>query len=241
MHAGVEACLQELTEIPQAVYHVLTEQGEERLWVGSMPRPAGRRNHSIGRYGSSNVGRARHLPHGPRAAMAGACKPSRASTTTGRCRVSPASATDLIRNFRRHGWLILYLFGASPALCSSFVEGRDHGLQPFMGKSPHRPHATSLRMGPLGYQSDAQASIRPSYNSLRCYANSLQDALTRPHPAYEGHRHPHAGGIMPNSPPACCRRERVLRHHPPSAPSRSGERPLHPRCAERGSSTSRCD
>ena len=30
----------------------------------------------------------------------------------------------LIRNFRRHGWLLLYLFGASPAVCSSFVAGR---------------------------------------------------------------------------------------------------------------------
>jgi len=30
----------------------------------------------------------------------------------------------MIRNFHRLGWLILYLFGASPALCKSFLEDR---------------------------------------------------------------------------------------------------------------------
>ena len=34
----------------------------------------------------------------------------------------------------------------------------------------HMPHATSLRMGRLGYQSDAQASLSVSYNSLESYA-----------------------------------------------------------------------
>jgi gamma-glutamylcysteine synthetase len=47
------------------------------------------------------------------------------------------------------------------------------------------PHGTSLRMGRLGYQSDAQASLAVSYNSLEGYAASLHDALTRPYPAYE--------------------------------------------------------
>jgi glutamate--cysteine ligase len=47
------------------------------------------------------------------------------------------------------------------------------------------PHATSLRMGRLGYQSDAQASLAVSYNSLESYAASLEEALTRPYPAYE--------------------------------------------------------
>jgi glutamate--cysteine ligase len=47
------------------------------------------------------------------------------------------------------------------------------------------PHGTSLRMGRLGYQSDAQASLAVSYNGLEGYANSLHEALTRPYPAYE--------------------------------------------------------
>jgi glutamate--cysteine ligase len=40
-------------------------------------------------------------------------------------------------------------------------------------------------MGRLGYQSDAQATLAVSYNSLESYAASLHDALTRPYPAYE--------------------------------------------------------
>ena len=40
-------------------------------------------------------------------------------------------------------------------------------------------------MGRLGYQSDAQAALAVSYNSLESYAASLHEALTRPYPPYE--------------------------------------------------------
>jgi glutamate--cysteine ligase len=40
-------------------------------------------------------------------------------------------------------------------------------------------------MGPLGYQSEAQASLRVSYNSLETYARALENALTESHAAYE--------------------------------------------------------
>jgi glutamate--cysteine ligase len=91
----------------------------------------------------------------------------------------------LIRNFRRHSWLLLYLFGASPAVCSSFVAGRDHPLQRLSSDTLYLPHATSLRMGRLGYQSEAQASLKVSYNDLESYGASLEQAMTKPYPAYE--------------------------------------------------------
>ena len=91
----------------------------------------------------------------------------------------------LIRNFRRHAFLLLYLFGASPVVCGTFVQGRQHALQPLGSRAMYLPHATSLRMGRLGYQSDAQSTLAVSYNGLEGYAASLQDALTRPWPAYE--------------------------------------------------------
>ena len=91
----------------------------------------------------------------------------------------------LIRNFRRHAWLLLYLFGASPAVCASFVAGRAHELERLSEDTLYLPYATSLRMGRLGYQSDAQDSLAVSYNGLESYAASLQDALTKPYPAYE--------------------------------------------------------
>jgi glutamate--cysteine ligase len=40
-------------------------------------------------------------------------------------------------------------------------------------------------MGRLGYQSDAQASLCVSYNTLRDYTASLYEALTVPYPPYE--------------------------------------------------------
>ena len=91
----------------------------------------------------------------------------------------------LIRNFRRHSWLLLYLFGASPAVCASFVADRAHELERLSEDTFYLPYATSLRMGRLGYQSEAQSSLAVSYNSLESYAASLQDALTKPYPAYE--------------------------------------------------------
>ena len=81
--------------------------------------------------------------------------------------------------------MLLYLFGASPVVCGTFVQGRQHALQPLGSRAMYLPHATSLRMGRLGYQSDAQSTLAVSYNGLEGYAASLQDALTRPWPAYE--------------------------------------------------------
>jgi glutamate--cysteine ligase len=92
----------------------------------------------------------------------------------------------LIRNFRRHAFVLLTLFGASPAVCSSFVDGRAHPLQKLADGTLYLPHATSLRMGRLGYQSDAQSRLSVSYNCLESYAASLQDALTTPYPPYAG-------------------------------------------------------
>lgn len=92
----------------------------------------------------------------------------------------------LIRNFRRYSWLLIYLFGASPAVCGSFLRNReDHGLQPFGdGHSLHLPHSTALRMGDLGYNSDAQKDLRICYNSLPNYVETLRDAIMQPHPDY---------------------------------------------------------
>jgi glutamate--cysteine ligase len=70
-------------------------------------------------------------------------------------------------------------------VCSTFVDGREHGLERLSGDTLYLPHATSLRMGRLGYQSDAQSSLAVSYNSLESYGASLQQALTQPYPAYE--------------------------------------------------------
>jgi glutamate--cysteine ligase len=94
----------------------------------------------------------------------------------------------LIRNFRRHSWLLIYLFGASPAVCSSFLRGNSaHQLVPFDegSKSLHAPYGTALRMGDLGYSSNAQKDLQVCYNDLNSYIDTLVKAITQSHPEYE--------------------------------------------------------
>ncbi len=185
VHADTEGCLAELTEIHQVVMRAV---GDELLWASSMPcnLPADDAI-PIGRYGSSNVGRAKSVYR-----MGLSYRYGRRMQTISGIHynfslpgVSSEGYFGLIRNFRRLSWLPLYLFGASPAVCSTFTAGRAHELQELASGTLYLPHATSLRMGRLGYQSDAQASLYVSYNSLKSYAASLQEALTVPYPPYE--------------------------------------------------------
>lgn len=93
---------------------------------------------------------------------------------------------DLIRNFRRYLWVLLYLFGASPAVCQSFINGRETTLKPSPdGHSFYAPYATSLRMGDLGYQSNAQKSLVVCYNGLDSYLKTLTEAINTPYPGYQ--------------------------------------------------------
>jgi glutamate--cysteine ligase len=228
VHGSVEQCLEELTHIHQFVYRAL---GDELMWVSSMPcaLPADE-TIPIGRYGSSNVGRAKSVYRMGLAHRYG----RRMQTISGihynwsLPGVTDAQYFGLIRNFRRHAFLLLYLFGASPAACSGFVTGRRHELQTLAPGTVYMPYGTSLRMGRLGYQSEAQASLAVSYNSLDGYAASLHDALTRPYPAYEAVGLTNPGGEynqlattllqIENEFYGTIRPKRVIR---------PGERPLH--------------
>src|SRR5215472_723340 len=186
VHTSAEACLKERTEIHQVVYRAI---GDELLWASSMPcRLPAEDQIPIGRFGTSNIGRMKTVYRVGLSHRYG----RRMQTISGihyNFSLPDARSNDdyfaLIRNFRRNGWLLLYLFGASPAVCSSFVEGRDHRLDKLSGDTFYLPYATSLRMGRLGYQSDAQSSLAVSYNDLQSYAASLEEAMTKPYQAYE--------------------------------------------------------
>jgi glutamate--cysteine ligase len=188
-HHRVADCLAELGEIHQAVFHALAaEHADERLWVSSMPCCLPEEAQiPIGQYGHSNVGRAKTVYRTGLSHRYG----RKMQTISGihyNWSIPGATNDDyfgLIRNFRRQSFLLLWLFGASPAVCSSFVDGLPHGLQPLGAGTLHLPYATSLRMGRLGYQSDAQSRLAVSYNGLAGYGGSLQAALTAPYPAYE--------------------------------------------------------
>lgn len=202
VHASAEACVNELTEIHQFVYRNI---GSEMLWCSSMPcKLPGDDAIPIGQYGRSNIGRAKTIYRIGLSHRYG----RRMQTISGvhynfsmpdsawpllqdadhrkesHREYQDAAYFSLIRNFRRHSWLLLYLFGASPAVCETFVAGRKHGLAKLDGGTRYLPGATSLRMGPLGYQSEAQAALAVSYNSLESYARSLYRALTEAYPPY---------------------------------------------------------
>jgi glutamate--cysteine ligase len=92
---------------------------------------------------------------------------------------------DLIRNFRRNYWLLIYLFGASPCVDKSFIQDRLNDLEKLNDKDLYKANATSLRMGDLGYQSKVQQSLSISYNSLEDYISSLSNALKKSYEPYE--------------------------------------------------------
>ena len=188
------ACLDELSHLHQFVYRNI---GDELLWCGSMPCNLPDENAvPIARFGRSNVGRAKTVyrtglshRYGRRMQLISGIhynfSLAENSWPVADFRDANEAYFALIRNFRRHAWLLLYLFGASPAVCESFVEGRAHELRELSPGTLHLPHATSLRMGRLGYLSAAQDALAVSYNDLPSYAASLEDALTKPYPAYE--------------------------------------------------------
>jgi glutamate--cysteine ligase len=88
---------------------------------------------------------------------------------------------SLLRNYRRHGWIIHYLFGVSPAVCGSFVAGReDHGLEQWAKGTLYAPYGTSLRMSDLGYRNKTQADVLISVNSLADYVRDMSKAISTP-------------------------------------------------------------
>ena len=92
----------------------------------------------------------------------------------------------LIRNFVRYSWLLMYLFGASPAVSNNFLRQQsDHGLLQLGPTTAYLPWATSLRMSDLGYQNKAQSTLKLCYNDLPTFLDRLYSAVTTPWPAYE--------------------------------------------------------
>jgi glutamate--cysteine ligase len=195
--------LQFLCDLHQFVYRHL---GDELLWATSMPCIVGGDSEiPIARFGKSNVGRMKEvyrLGLGFRygrmmQAISGVhfnySFPAR--FWEGLAEAMQVERVDqdfisaqyfaLLRNYRRHGWLVLYLFGNSPALCASFVKGREHTLQELSPGTLYEPFATSLRMSDLGYRNKNQANVQISVNSLAEYVRDLSAAVSTPHPEYQ--------------------------------------------------------
>lgn len=198
--------LNSLQNIHQFVYANLDD---ERLLCASMPCGIdGDESIRIAEYGNSNIGKMKHIyRHGlwhrygrTMQAIAGIhfnySVPeklweflySQSDKTQSFSDFKNAAYFGLIRNFQRCGWLILYLFGTSPAICKNFFKSRPNLMTQFEeldNGTLFHPYATSLRMSDIGYKSKNQANLQIDYNTLDGYVKSLSAAISTPYLDYE--------------------------------------------------------
>ena len=183
--------------------YVYKRLGGETLWSTSMPCVvAGESRIPIASYGTSNAGRMKHIyrvglghrygrvmqviagvhfNYSVPEALWGSLLALEGGGVERREFVDE-SYMGLIRNLQRYGWLIPYLFGASPAICKSFFGDRPTQMPEFDDGTYYEPFATSLRMGDIGYQNQKEESvgIKACYRSLESYTESLSKAIETP-------------------------------------------------------------
>lgn len=195
--------LRVLCEIHQFSYARLDD---ELLWVASMPcLMADDNDIPLAKFGTSNVGRMKTVYRNGLGYRYGRRMQTIAGvhfnyslpaefwpqfqvlekSTIPETDFRSAAYMRLVRNFRRMGWLVLYLFGASPALCKSFIGQADTDLKSFNKNTYFEPFGTSLRMSDLGYSNNTQARLNISVNSVDEYIRDLTCAICTPEPAYE--------------------------------------------------------
>jgi glutamate--cysteine ligase len=182
--------------------HVSRELGDELMWPVSMPCFISSEDKiELAQYGTSNQGRFKTLYREGLKNRYGALmqtisgvhynfslplefwqeREGITDAQSGKEKIS-AGYFRLIRNYYRFGWVIPYLFGASPALCSSFIKGREDKL-PFerlKSGACYMPYATSLRMSDLGYTNTTQNNLGITFNDLSTYVEGLKKAISTP-------------------------------------------------------------
>lgn len=195
--------VQYLCDIHQFVYRHI---GDELLWATSMPCMLhGDASIPIAQYGSSNIGRMKSVYRNGLSNRYGRIMQAISgvhfnysfseklwevfahvlqSRQERRDFVS-GQYFNLLRNYHRHGWIALYLFGTSPAVGESFFAGRATSLSRLDARTWYEPHATSLRMSDIGYRNKNQAGIAISLNGVDEYVRDLGRAINTPFRPYE--------------------------------------------------------
>jgi len=196
-----------LTFLNNTQKFVYSKLEDEILWATSMPCVvAGETSIPIAEYGSSNVGKMKtvyrkglgHRYGRVMQVIAGVHYNYSLSETFWLKYQSHRENADelsefisdqyfsLLRNLLRYGWVVPYLFGASPAVCKSFLGGQSTNLEHFDVNTYYHPYATSLRMGDIGYQNnkESESGVKADYNSLEKYVESLKVATETPFPGY---------------------------------------------------------
>jgi glutamate--cysteine ligase len=200
----IAVTLQKLDESHRYAY---TELPDELLWSQSMPGNLPEESEiEIANYGTSNIGMLKHVYRRGLALRYGKSMQCIAGIHYNFSLAEPLwqllrqeegqselTATEfqsesyiaMMRNFRRYGWLLMYLFGASPALPKSFLRGHPHQLDTLSDDTLYLPYGTSLRMSDLGYHNDAQSGLTPQENSLENYVTTLSAAVNKAYPPYQ--------------------------------------------------------
>ena len=199
----IRATLKFLSDIHAFTYPRL---GKEMLWATSMPCALeGEERIPIARYGSSNVGMMKHVYRRGLGWRYGRTMqtisgvhfnysfPEKLWVVLQAAERDTRSLRQFqddwyfraLRNFQRLGWLVPYLFGASPAMCKSFLKGRDLKFAEFDAHTFYEPYGTSLRLSDIGYKNNNQARIGVTYNSIEDYVATLSHAISTPAADYE--------------------------------------------------------
>src|SRR5439155_9059558 len=151
----IATALDELDAVHRFVYR---EMPDEMLWSQSMPCELPPEEEiEIGWYGRSHIGMLKHVYRRGLALRYGktmqciagihynfslsedwwrvlqAAEQTPEQTSVSAKNFQSESYIALIRNFRRYSWLLMYLFGASPALSTNFMRGRPHKLDTLSG------------------------------------------------------------------------------------------------------------
>ncbi|NRA41173.1 MAG: glutamate--cysteine ligase [Pseudomonadales bacterium] len=205
VHQSIGETLHALADVHSYSYQTLAKQ-DELIWTNSMPCALVREQAiPVAHYGSSNVAKMKkiyRLGLGVRYSrmmqtIAGvhynfslsekfwANFYSMQNSDRPLDQFKTEKYFGLIRNFRRLAPLFVYLFGASPALSKSFLQGQSHQLQQYDAETCFNPYATSLRMSDLGYQSTAQEALFVCYNNLESYISTLKRGINTSYADYE--------------------------------------------------------
>jgi glutamate--cysteine ligase len=190
--------------------HQYTHQGVENefLWNGSMPCQLPSENEiPIAEYGTSNLGKLKTvyrlglgLRYGRRMQMISGVHYNfsfsenfwshyatfRKEKPLHLSQFISEQYLGMLRNAQRLSWILPFLFGASPAVCSSFFQNSDKNVK-FLNLGSHTyflPDATSLRLSDLGYQNKNKPLVKVSYNSFSEFLSTMHQAVHTSDPQF---------------------------------------------------------
>ena len=182
---------------------------DEYLWNASMPCILdGEDSIRIARYGASHAGRMKRVyrrglatRYGRRMqAIAGihfnvslpeSAWSLRAELLGDAREAGPADPTRgyfaTMCNLVNVGWMVPWLFGASPAICRTFLApGATTDLDTLAGSTLYAPDGTSLRMGNIGYRyrEDVPIDLSVDHSGFGPWVRDVVGHVTTEHPPY---------------------------------------------------------